>query len=156
MFNWLKSWFRTVPKPKPEPQGEDGLGNESWTPEETGIYSYWNGERVIKADPLVLYKRVMAVGPELSIDMKVALSISKDAPVKQAEVAKRIRELFLVLPLHNEFELEHPDGRKTLTDTQVFELLDSFMGYCDNVKKNGRVNPTTQTETGSSGQPTDG
>ena len=116
--------------------------NDIYSPKERKIFSYFDGERTVKADPLALYKRVMDKGPSLSIDIAVSSSQSKDAAKAQKELVENIRKIFNVKSLTNEIECVG-----TLTDTEVLNLLDMFMDYTADVKKNSKTLPTTATTT---------
>lgn len=114
MLGWLwkyLGWTKT-----------DGL----YSPQERLIYSYHDGEKVVRADPAVLYRRLMDVGPELSADIAVACS---PMPVRAEATAKaegKVRAIFGLKPF--------ADGG--LGEAEAYELLDHFAGYCDGVKKN--------------------
>ena len=120
MFNWFKK------------------SNDVYSPKERKIFSYFDGEKTVKADPVALYRRVMDKGPSLSIDMSVSTSASKDAEKAQKELVDNVRTIFNVKPLANEIECTG-----TLTDTEVLYLLDQFMDYASDVKKNSKTLPTT-------------
>jgi len=110
------------------------LGIESSEPYSDGqrkIYTYWNGSRWVHADPLPLYKRVMEKGPILSADIKAANSGTQFAKPAHDKLVENIRSIFNITPLKNGVEC---DG--TLTDAQVATLLDSFLEWCEGVKKN--------------------
>lgn len=115
--------------------------NDIYSPKERKIFSYFDGKRTVQADPLALYKRVMDKGPSLSIDIAVSQSQSKDAAKAQKELVENIRKIFNIEFLTNEIECEG-----TLTDVEVLNLLDMFMDYTADVKKNSKTSlimPTT-------------
>lgn len=120
--DWLLSWFR---RPAPE---DDAV----YTVRQRLIYSYFDGERQVRADPMELYKRVMAVGPELDIDMKVSRSPSKDAPKAHSEMIAKVRDIFGLKP----FE------QGGLTQLEALRLLDHFMNFCG-VQKKSSSGPAT-------------
>lgn len=124
--DWLLSWFSRGPR------------IDTYRPRDRMIYTYHDGQKYVRADPLVLYKRVMDVGPELSVDVKVATSISSRAPVALTSVVGRVREIFNVKTL--------ADGG--LTDVEVLVLLDHFMLYCDALEK--KTPPSATPATGTS------
>ena len=97
-----------------------------WSPRQRQIYSYWDGQKKVRADPLVLWKRIAAVGPTLSIDIKVGTSNSKDAAKAQDAAVEKIRAIFQVKPL--------VEGG--LTENEACDLLEHFLAYCDQLKKN--------------------
>lgn len=106
-------------------------------PRERMIYHYFDGQKVVHADPLQLERKLMDVGPELSIDMKVAKSISKDAAKAHTEMVKKCREIFNVKSVE--------EGG--LTELETVLLLEHYLAYTDEVKKNWSriVTPPTAT-----------
>lgn len=114
MFEWIKNLFKK----------KEQL--DVFLPSVRKIYNYFDGERLVRADPLVLYKRFLEIGTELSIDIKVSNSISKDASKAQIKALEKIRKIFDVKSLE--------DGG--LSQVESFDLLDHFLNYCNNVKKN--------------------
>lgn len=119
------SWF----KPK----------EDVYRPKERMIFSYFDGDKVVRADPLALYKRVMDMGPSLSIDSAVAISQSSNATKAQNELIANIRSIFLLRPLNG------IDCTGTLTDIETLNLLDEFMHYTETLKKNSRISRTAST-----------
>lgn len=101
------------------------------------IYRYSNGKDVVAADPIRLYKRVMDVGAELSVDIKIANSPMKEAKDAHQKMLEKIRAVFDVRPLE--------EGG--LTELETVELFDHFMIYVQLVKKNGSQTPTASTGT---------
>lgn len=121
MFGWLTRWFRRGP----------------YLADERQIFTYWNGQRQVQADPLRLWRRVMAHADELRIAVKLANSISKSADQGAQELARLCREAFAIP--------EPPDGLDaagTLTDDEVFGLFHRFMGYADDLKKKSKTSST--------------
>ena len=114
MLGWLIKSFR----------GNGAI--DSFHPGERLIYNYFDGRGMVRADPMVLYKRVKERGPSLAIDAKVAKSPSKDAAEHHGKLVVAIREVFHLAPF----------DQGGLTDLEATELLDHFLYYCDNVKKN--------------------
>ena len=118
IWNWLKSLFASDSK-------------DPWDlfhPQDRLIYRYFDGTKIRRADPQVLWSKIMNKGPDLFIPLKVADSISKDAPKAKQEVLTIIREIFEVEAL----------GKETggLNEDETGNLLDHFVEYIDNVKKN--------------------
>ena len=124
MFTWFKNWF----------SNKDSF--DVYSPKEKLLYKYFNGKKYLSADPIVIYKRIMEVGPSLSVDIKVARSQSKDALTAHNKMIKTIRDIF---------ELDPKDG---LDEASVCNLLDHFLVYCETVKKNSSVfaMPSTVSE----------
>lgn len=128
MFNWLISWFSK--------KEEKGAG---YSPKERQIYQYFageydsNGEQIFrKQDPMVLWKDLMEVYPFLDIDLKVARSQHSDNRKCWDHAVKTIRELFNVKSL----------AEGGLGEIETMELLDSFVDYVIELKKNSNQMPT--------------
>jgi hypothetical protein len=127
---WLPVvWFLNLFRPRER--------YDLYTPGQRLIYSFHDGSKVVRADPLELYRKLMAVGPELNVDMKVSVSPSKDAPRAHENVVKKVREVFGVKPLE--------EGG--LTELEAIQLLDHFLTFCGFVKKNSSQPPTSSTAT---------
>ncbi len=123
MFSWLNKLFAK----------QDTLGASSgWAPKHRTIYEYFDGEKQVKADPIVVFKRIMSVAPELSNSITVSVSPSKDAATAHDDALVHVRKVFGIKAFS--------DGG--LTDVESFELLDDFMAWCDRLKKNTRTGPT--------------
>ena len=116
MFQFLRSLFRR----------QDRF--DLYKPSERMIYQFWNGKQVVLDDPMLLYKRMMDVGPELSINIKVANSPMKGAGEAHSKMLEQIRSIFQVEPL----------AAGGLTEYETVSLLDHFLLYCATVKKNWR------------------
>lgn len=99
-----------------------------YQPEERRIYHYFNGQTIIHIDPMFLYKKLMQIGVELDIELKVAASASKDALKSHDRALDRIRSVFSLQPL----------AEGGLTEEECLELLQHFFRYLDQVKKNSR------------------
>ena len=111
--------------------------DDVYSPRERLIYSYSDGTQVVRADPLTLWKRMMEVGPELSIDMRVAHSPSKDAVKAHGSALEKIRRIFAVRSWE--------EGG--LSQLETFELLNHFMEWVGEQKKNGSSAPTSAAAT---------
>lgn len=125
MFGWLWKWFA-----KREQM-------DLYSPRERFIYRYLDGKTEVAADPAVLYRRMMDVGPELSADITVGQSPSKRWREAQENGIRKIRGIFSVKP----FE----EGG--LTEGELYGLLDHFIQYCETVKKNSPPSPTSLPST---------
>lgn len=121
-WTWLLSWFV---------RGSMDI----YHADERLIFKFFNGVKWVHGDPLVLYRRLMDVAPVLSVDLKVAQSQLKAASVAHANVLKMTREIFGVAP-----PTDPIDCLGTLSETQLQILLDEFLTYVDDVKKNSRPN----------------
>lgn len=131
MFRRLWKWIRRLFSP-----ASDAI----YRPYERLIYSYWDGKANVRADPLVLYKRLMDVGPELSAAMQLSTSISKSAVKGHDDMVGKIRGIFRVEPLE----------KGGLSELETVLLLDHFLVYCEGVKKNSRTSATTPNVTAAS------
>lgn len=118
MFGWLTKHFKK----------DDQVNYDLYAPKERQIYRYWNGQSVILADPMLIWKRLTAVGPELSVHLKVAMSPMPDADKEHEHAARKIRGIFDLKPL----------AEGGLTEAEALELLDHFLAYCEQVKKNSK------------------
>lgn len=125
MLRWIIDLFR-----RREPL-------DVYSPRERFIYRYFDGQKEVLADPLLLYRKVMDVWPELSTMVQVAKSRSKDAKAADADMLRTIRELFGI------HDLEHGG----LTYLETIDLLDHFMTFATTVKKNMSTPPSTSTPT---------
>lgn len=114
-WEWLKSWFT------------GRVRADLYRPKDRLIYSYWDGSKIVRADPMVLYQKLMERGPELSIDIKVAASPSKGAAKAHTGTIDKIRTAFALKPF---------DGTHGLTELEVLALLDHFLEFTEGIKKN--------------------
>jgi hypothetical protein len=111
-----------------------------YRPAERYIYSYFDGEKIVRADPIELFRRIMSKGPELRTDIAVSQSASKDAERCHVRMIETIRELFNVKPLD-------PVKRIGLTEAETMDLLNHFFTFNSEVKKNSNEPPTSPTAT---------
>jgi hypothetical protein len=109
------------------------------------IFTYFDGTAYRKADPMELYARMAAVGPELTIDMKVAQSPLKEAPKAYQRFLAGVRGIFEVEPL----ALAGDGRQKGLTQIETAALLDQFLIYCESLKKSSPPTPTAAATTSS-------
>ena len=122
LWDWVRSWLN---------RGDDD--DALYSLGERFIYRYNNGQKVVRADPMRLYKAVMQVGPELEIDIKVSKSPSKDAANAHQQALLKLRDIFAVKPLE--------EGG--LTEIETFRLFDHFMAFCGVQKKSSSPPPTS-------------
>ena len=153
MLNWLKRKLRkwlevetstsaTIPtKEKTKALPEDC---DLYQPEERLIFTYFDGSTTLmKADPMVLYRRVMDIAPSLSVDISVARSQHKDADKAYLSMLDHIRKVFGV----KKFE----EGG--LTEPETVALFDKFNAYCEEVQKKTKNLATSPTATSPTSQP---
>jgi hypothetical protein len=119
-----------------------------YQPEERLIFHYYSGEYkgIVKADPMVLYKRFMSVRGDLQGDITVAFSPSKGAQAAHDGMIAKIRTLFDLVPY----------DQGGLTEGEAYELLQYFWSWCDRVKKNSKSSPTSPDATPDSSAPPTG
>ena len=134
MFGWLKNLFTRK--------------SGDFTPRDRLIFEYFDGVKTVKADPMLIYRRIVAKGANLTIPLKVAFSASKDAPKAYDEVIQHVREIF---------SLKAPDGldvSDTLAESEVVRLFDRFWSWVDDIKKNTSPIPTSVGGTSAPSGPT--
>ena len=129
MFSWLKSFFTRS-------RTAEG-GYDTFHVARRLIYRYSDGTKLVQADPIILYRKLMSVYNDIDANNTLARSQSKNAAKGQEAVVKYIRQVFDVKP----FE----EGG--LTETETTALLDHFLIYCDEVKKNSGIGPNSATTT---------
>lgn len=120
MFRWLFNLLSRFSAKKLEDS------YELYHPRERMIYRYFNGKEDVAVDPIQLSKKMAEIWPELVVDIKVARSQSKDSAKAHDSLVAGIRDLFNVKSLE--------DGG--LTELETIQLLDHFLAYTEDVKKN--------------------
>lgn len=128
------------PAPEPEPEQDEEEEYNLYKPKERLIYTYWDGFKDVACDPYVLYKKLMAKGTDLSIDIKVANSQSKDAAAAHNSMIAKLRIIFDLK--------SYEEGG--LTELETIGLMDHFLLFARRVKKNTSHFPTSQTATSDS------
>lgn len=101
---------------------------ELYSSHERLLYSYWNGKKWVRIDPIEQYKRLMDVWPTIDSDMLAAFSPlgSKFALRSHENMVKTMRSCFK--------DLDHFD-QGGLTESAVIQLVGHFFKYCDTVEK---------------------
>lgn len=130
MFVWLKNLLRKW-------VGQEDLS--VYMPKERKIFTYWNGEKLIKDDPMTLYYRMLEVGPTLFIDLQVAMMPMNDSKDSHEKALVKMRSIFNVKKLT-------PD-QPGLGDIELFDLFNQFSNYINDLKKNAKVTSTRAEET---------
>jgi hypothetical protein len=115
MFHWIKNLFSK--KETHLPKAPERL--DTFLPQERNIFSYFDGEKLIKADPLPLWT--------------LAVSEHHEATQGHDELVSKIRKHFNV----KSFE----EGG--LLDVECVDLLLQFKAYCDSIKKKQVTTPTS-------------
>lgn len=101
-----------------------------YQPKERLIYSYFNGKVLVKADPIILYKKIMDCGPELHTDLKIA---NTELPIKPKEKIDAHNNAIEKVKIIFNLESLSEGG---LSQLETIDLLDHFLTYCDQLKKN--------------------
>ena len=101
------------------------------------IFRYWDGQRFIRDDPQVLYRK-LATHSRFEWDVHTQL-IDQDDESREI-VLDATREIFHI----QKFD---PETERGLTEEETFNLLWSFMNYCHSKKKNTNPSPTPQPST---------
>lgn len=128
MFRWIRSLFAGK-------QEEEAFG---YAPEQRVIFPYFDGKATRRADPIVLYRKYSKVKTVLHADAAVAQSPSRAAEEKYLSMLGMIRGIFDVQ------ELGESGG---LTEQETVDLLNSFLGFMEALKKNTRTSATSPTAT---------
>lgn len=121
MFQKIKSflssaWNRCFTRKKDEGQ------YDLYKPNYRLIYRYWDGEKVVSIDPMVLFKKLLPSIPKLVADRKLAFSsgVIEGAVDAHARLMKQLRDWFGIKVLEE----------NGLTETEVLDLFDHFCFYC--------------------------
>lgn len=126
-FSWLLSFFWTPSSPL-----------DLYHPKERLIYAYFTGKEIIKADPMILYRKFK--DKEVLIDSAIKAIRGPESKWKEPErinFIKYIREIFDL----KSFEEEG------LTELELSDLFNHFLTYCGDVKKNSNQSQTSSTPT---------
>jgi hypothetical protein len=111
-------------------------------PEETKIYSYWNGEKVAFVDPLEVQINLEANDPNFQSNFKTLFDLVQIS--KDAEAAKEIVKLGRVM-----FNLAEPrwDEKEQkvvgLTTLGVMRIVLDYINWVAEVKKNSEGTQTS-------------
>lgn len=129
MFNWLWSLFY------------EDVSYNIYNPKERNIYSYLKGkEGVIEADPMPLERKLAEVREELRNDILTAKS-----PVAPREWVDKRYQAALV-KIRAIFGIKNFEEGGLLQE-ELFDLLDHFIHFTTNVKKNSKKYPISVGET---------
>lgn len=135
MINWLKRLFSRSEAPKGV---EPAPADYAFTAEERSIYYFFDGTRVVRADPIELWRKYSKVAGSLHTAQAVAASPSKDAEEQYDKMVGYIHEIFGTKRLAQEGGIE---------DVLAVRLLDHFLSYLDVLKKNMKRSATSPTTT---------
>lgn len=133
--NWLHKRMNRLPY----------MEYDFYSPMERVIYSYFDGQTVVQADPMMLFRKLAVRQQDMALWARVADSQSKDAVMAEDKFLEHVRAIFGVKPFEG--------GGLTVQETK--DLLDHFYGYCVLLKKNSSGSSTTAGATSvPTGQPT--
>jgi len=131
---------------------------DAYHPGQRKIYSYFDGQTDTKADPLVLWKRYKSVSVDLASNYNLAFSVpalAADPNLKGEAYTKIVRDLQeqsrkgherYVTIIRDIFSVKSlVEGG--LTDEECDDLIDHFLGYMIELKKNTLRASTTAKET---------
>ena len=146
LLTWLKSFFIDEKSPSVSPS------IDLFKPDERLIFSFWDGEKTVNADPMVLNRRLMNKWAELTVDINIATSTllqHKEVDKARNNIVKASREIFnLKSPPDNSL-----DCSGMLTEVEAMDLLNRFREYVGDVKKNSSTSPISSTDESSVTQP---
>lgn len=115
LVSWLKSWFA-------KPVKESTYSYDTYHPGKRLIFTYWDGEKEIKADPQALYKKFLLIGKDLYADMKAykEANIQEGIPIHDS-IVKRLRDTFNLRAYE----------QNGLLDGEVVELFEQYIDFCE-------------------------
>ncbi len=126
---------------------------DAYHPGKRRIYSYYDGQVIVHADPLVLWKRYKAVSVDLASNYNLAFSVptlAADPNLKGDTYTKIIKDLQeqsrkgherYVTIVREVFSVKSL-SEGGLTDDECDDLIDHFISYIIALKKNTRPTPT--------------
>lgn len=132
MFSWFGKFWNGEKHEEQQPL------DDVYSIDQRVIYTYWDGKKMVKADPMILFKNMMAMGADLFIEIKVSMSDSKDAAKAFDSSVDKIRKIFSVEPLSE---------NGGLTEAETLNLFDHFLVYVDRLKKNSKTSQISPTAT---------
>lgn len=122
-----------------------------FTKKERNIYRFWNGERMVGADPLVISRKLTTFPDfDFETDLKLLQLATSEDPelIKQSlkamdRWAAAARHAFKI----KEFELQEDGSEVGLLEDEIAELILDFFTWLGEVKKNTLTTPTPQNST---------
>lgn len=123
--------------------GEEYYSLSLYKPSERMIYRYFDGQKNVEVDPMIIFRAVSDHKHELSVDMKVSSLPMKGNIEAYQTLLNTIRKIFNVKP--------HAEGG--LTEIETVALLDHWLVYEDTQKKITNPLPTTPEEIYASSSP---
>jgi hypothetical protein len=106
-----------------------------FTKKERSIYRFWNGEKNVGADPLVIQRR-LASAPDCDweADVKILQLQTGESLSAFDRLAKAARHAFKVR------DFEEIDGvQHGLLDSEIIELMVDFVAWMNELKKKGEL-----------------
>lgn len=126
MFAWFWNLFR-----------RRDIGIDYYHPGERLIYRYFNGEKTVFADPLVIYAAIVAKSDEMSREIN---ALKTDFGSQANDITKDAHDS-LVAKVRKIFDIKPWDGEKGLTERESLDLFDHFLIYKERLKKNSSTPP---------------
>lgn len=123
-------------------EGSDPIA-ELFPKQDRLIYTFWDGKKQVRSDPLVLYKRFMGVASELWKCLEVAKSPMKDAASHHTRAMELLQGIFRFEVCLDDHEVK--DGM--VTQGFALETFLSFMAFIADVKKNSSLFTTSAAAT---------
>lgn len=105
-------------------------------PKDRVLYKFWDGKDQVTADPLVLFKKLMEKGKEVSHNMKLSNSNDSNSTQGHSNLVANARWIFNVKPL----ELGG------LTEQECVNLLDHFLSWCSDITNKFPIRPIPREE----------
>lgn len=109
MFRWLTKWW-------------DNLNRQR----QRTLFPVWDGSRMKRLDPWAVHRALLGA-PNFALHEQLPAAIRGEEP-ELSKARQAICEAFLVRP----YDAEAGTG---LTDEELFQVLDSFLAYCDALEK---------------------
>lgn len=133
MLSYIKSWF------KKDELYEDFNELDLYTEDERLIFSFFDGQKVRKVDPLPLFRRYLDISTDLEADFQAFESPipNKFAPQAYLNAIGRLRKMFEVEPF----------DKGGLTEIELRRTFDEFMIFCQIIKKKSKEFQTSQEGT---------
>lgn len=130
MLAIIRKWLKKLTKENPQPQG-------AYSKREQLTYQYYDGVRDVVMDPMILWRALSEVWPDLITDMKLANSQHSKAQMGWDAQVTKVRKVFSLKPF----------AEGGLTETGSMSVLYDFWYWCEELKKNYPPTPTSAAAT---------
>ncbi len=136
-FSWVKSLFTTNSLYLPFNE------LDLYTEKDRVIFSFFDGEKIRKVDPMPLYRKYMEIANEVSADFQ---AFSSPIPNKFAATSYQN----CISKISAMFELK-PFDQGGLLETEVINTYMDYLAFCEDIKK--KLNPPQTPPEGASPVP---